>query len=609
MTAKLKDGTEIPVEVTSVLLDGGSRSFVVVRDLTERKRAEAALRGSEERFRMLVEQSVDGIFVGDAQGHYLDVNAAGCEMLGYSREEILSRTIADVVAEEEVHRIAPEVARFADGRVVRSEWRFRRKDGSFFIGEVVGRQLPDGRLLGIARDITERKRAEEALAAAKASAEHAQAIAEQANRAKDHFLAVLSHELRTPLTPVVMGVSMLQDRMDLDPSVREMLEMIGRSVDMEARLIDDLLDVSRIARGKIELHRQRIDLCAVIQQAVEVCKPEIEAGKFRLNVDLGPAVPYWVEADPSRLQQVFWNLLKNAIKFTPHGGRIGIRCRPGHDYVVVEVIDSGIGIEPEALVRVFNAFEQAERSITRQFGGLGLGLTISKALVEMHSGTIEARSEGRGKGATFRVRLPLTSPAAALPGGGSGAAPAASAGHAAFRLRVLLVEDHPITAMLLRNVLTACGHAVHWAADETTALEMADLQEFDLLISDLGLPDGSGHDLMQQLRQRGYKLPGIALSGYGQEDDIRRSQQAGFAVHLTKPASREAVIEAIASVTAVPQAAHAAPKENGELRRRARIVARGLAEGRRRRPLPPKPHPNLLAVHSDPLCFQAPGYG
>ena len=247
--------------------------------------------------------------------------------------------------------------------------------------------------------------------AAKQSAEQAKAAAEQANRAKDHFLAVLSHELRTPLTPVVMGLSMLQERPDLDPAMRESLEMFRRNVEMEARLIDDLLDVSRIARGKIELSRSAVELCTIIHRAVEVCKPDIEARKLHFGVDMGPGAPYWVEADVPRLQQVFWNLLKNAIKFTPHGGCVGIRCRPNEDHVCVEVNDSGIGIDPGALSRVFNAFEQEERSITRQFGGLGLGLAISKALVEMHGGRLSAHSEGRDKGATFRIRLPLTAPA------------------------------------------------------------------------------------------------------------------------------------------------------------------------------------------------------
>ena len=369
----------------------------------------------------------------------------------------------------------------------------------------------------------------------------------EANAAKDHFLAVLSHELRTPLTPVVMGISLLQDRQDLDPKIHETLEMVRNNVKMEARLIDDLLDVTRIARGKIELSRSPVDLCMVIQRAVEVCKPDIEARRLHFGVELGAAGPYWVEGDESRLEQVFWNLLKNAIKFTPNGGCVGIRCRPSDNHVLVEVNDSGIGIEPEALSRIFDAFEQAEQSITRQFGGLGLGLAISKALVELHGGEIQAHSKGRDKGSTFSIRLPLSAPA------GQSLVPNAAVlpvMHATRPLHILLVEDHGITAQMIRMVLAEKGHTVETAGDVSTALRLADRHTFDLLLSDLGLPDASGHDLMRELRMRGHKFPGIALSGYGQEDDVHRSYQAGFAAHLTKPASREAVTEAVASVAA-----------------------------------------------------------
>ncbi len=368
----------------------------------------------------------------------------------------------------------------------------------------------------------------------------------EANAAKDHFLAVLSHELRTPLTPVVMGVSMLQDKPDLDPRVRETLDMVRQNVEMEARLIDDLLDVTRIARGKIELRRSPVELCTVIQRAIDVCYPDIEARGLHFSLDLGPVPPYWVQADISRMQQVFWNLLKNAIKFTPHGGCVGIRCRPDEDHVVIEVNDSGIGIDPQELPRIFKAFEQTELSVSRQFGGLGLGLAISKALVDLHGGEIDAVSEGRDQGATFRIRLPLCAPA------GQSEVPAAAMPkrRAMHPLRVLLVEDHGVTAQMIRMVLAEKGHNVETAGDVSTALTLANGRTFDLLLSDLGLPDGSGHDLMRELRARGHSIPGIALSGYGQESDIRRSYEAGFIAHLIKPASRESVLEAVESAAA-----------------------------------------------------------
>ncbi len=258
-----------------------------------------------------------------------------------------------------------------------------------------------------------------------------------------------------------------------------------------------------------------------------------------------PDGPYLVEADAARLQQVFWNLLKNAIKFTPEGGCVGIRCRrDGADHILVEVNDSGVGIEPEALPLIFNAFEQGERSRTRLFGGLGLGLTISKAMVELHGGSIAASSPGKDQGATFLVRLPLLT-AAARPRGRSDRRSEASAKLPARRLRILLVEDHGDTAWVMTRLLKAGGHEVEAAADVATALKRAEEGEFDLLLSDLGLPDGSGLDLMRGLRARGLPLPGIALSGYGQEQDIQQSREAGFIHHLTKPVAPDQLIELI----------------------------------------------------------------
>ncbi|MGE5609704.1 MAG: ATP-binding protein [Bacillota bacterium] len=373
------------------------------------------------------------------------------------------------------------------------------------------------------------------------AAERAKAEAEEASRAKDHFLAVLSHELRNPLTPIVAAVSLLRRQLHLDEAGQDALTMIERNTQLETQLIDDLLDMTRIARGKIELAKAPIRLCTVVERAIEVCRPDIEARGLHFGVDWGPR-PYWVQADPSRLQQVFWNLLRNAIKFTPKEGCVGIRFGREDDHVVAEVNDSGIGIDPEMLPRLFDPFEQAERSITRQFGGLGLGLTISKALVELHGGTIEAHSEGKGQGAVFRVRLPLIAPAVVpeqFP---------ASAPPRVRPLRILLVEDHGDTARIMSRLLAADGHEVQRAGALATALDMAGKGTFDLLISDLGLPDGNGLDLMRQLRARGQRIPGIALSGFGMEQDIQSSHEAGFAAHLTKPTSPERLAEAIAAV-------------------------------------------------------------
>ena len=271
----------------------------------------------------------------------------------------------------------------------------------------------------------------------------------------------------------------------------------------------------------------------------------MSARQIEFGVDWGTR-PYWVDADVGRLQQVFWNLLKNAVKFTPQGGRVSVKCWRESNTAVVEVRDSGIGIEPDMLPRIFNAFEQAERTITRQFGGLGLGLTITKALVDLHGGNIEADSKGKGAGATFRVRLPLQ-----VPAGPASPAPEIPLASGATRrgLRILLVEDHADTAKIMKRLLQNDGHQVMAAGDVASALKIAEEHSFDLLLSDLGLPDGSGLNLLQTLRGRGFTAAAIALSGYGQESDIQRSMEAGFAAHVTKPATPGQLREAIDRVS------------------------------------------------------------
>ncbi|MCL2648175.1 MAG: GAF domain-containing protein [Phycisphaerales bacterium] len=375
----------------------------------------------------------------------------------------------------------------------------------------------------------------------------AKEAAEEANKAKDHFLAVLSHELRTPMTPVLTTTGLLQRDPDFPDRYREDLHSIERNVQLEARLIDDLLDVTRISRGKIELDRKPVPLRQIITHAVDVCDADIQARQLVFGVDFGNADSCLVFADAARLQQVFWNLLKNAIKFTSHGGYVSIQCHSDHDHVVVEVNDNGVGIEPHKIPRLFNAFEQGGVDITRQFGGLGLGLTITKGIVEMHGGSITAESQGKGRGASFRVRLPVFSQPLSEIHGSSPTHPQSPL-KPAKSLRILLVEDNGDTLRVMQRLLVTDGHNVVTASDLTTALDALAVATFDLLISDLGLPDGSGIDLMNEIRRRNLNLPAIALSGYGQEEDVRRSQQAGFLLHLTKPTSIERLAEAINAI-------------------------------------------------------------
>lgn len=512
----------------------------------ERERAEQAQRQSEERFRALVTASSDMLYQMSPdlrQMRELDKQGFPANPEAPRRDWIQTY----VPANDQPLVIATINEAIRTKSMYELEHRILRANGS--LGWTFARAVPvldvNGEIrewFGAATDTTERKHAEEALRTAQVSAERAKADAERANRAKDQFLAVLSHELRTPLTPVLAATELLRRRLKLSPDASEPLEIIQRNVQLQGRLIDDLLDLTRIANGKIELGRKPINICTVIERAVEIAKPDIDARRLHFGVTLIDP-PHRVYADASRLQQVVWNLLSNAVKFTPEGGSVELRCERVDGHVLIEVSDSGIGIEPEASARIFDAFEQGERSVTRQFGGLGLGLSIAKRLVEMHDGTISVHSNGRNQGATFRVQLPLSTEPLEAAAYKTIAPP--SAGR---KRRILLVEDNGDSAATMAMLLEEFGFEVEAAADVAQALHAVDSAAFDLLISDLGLPDRSGIELMQELRQRCNKLKGIALSGYGRQEDLRRSKEAGFSVHLVKPVDADLLMETIAGL-------------------------------------------------------------
>ncbi|HEV8378794.1 MAG TPA: ATP-binding protein, partial [Tepidisphaeraceae bacterium] len=368
--------------------------------------------------------------------------------------------------------------------------------------------------------------------------------AERANSAKDQFLAVLSHELRTPLTPVMLAASILENDRALPERVREDLQTIRRNVELEARLIDDLLDLTRITRGKLQLDLHVVDIHELIRHAIDICCRD---SRVRLEVKL-EAAKHHVRADPARIQQVFWNLLNNAQKFTPEGGAISICSRNSDGNVIVEVADTGAGIDPDLLPKLFAAFAQGEReTVQKGNGGLGLGLAISKALVSAHGGTISGHSEGRGRGATFTVQMPTcAAPQPRLP---ADSKESEARDQTPQGLRILLVEDHQSTLVMLGKLLSAMQHQVTLATSIAAAEKALESNSFDLLISDLGLPDGLGYELMQRARSR-YGIKGIALSGYGMDSDIERSKQAGFLEHLTKPIDMDTLEAAIARAAA-----------------------------------------------------------
>jgi signal transduction histidine kinase len=363
----------------------------------------------------------------------------------------------------------------------------------------------------------------------------ARAEAEAANKAKDRFLAMLSHELRTPLTPILFASTILSQDPTVPEHIREELKIVARNVELEARLIDDLLDLTQITQGKLNLTFKTVDAHELLHSALEVCANEISAKGLTIRFEL-EAVGKHIQADGVRLRQVVWNLIKNAVKFTPTGGQIRLRSsNPQRSWFRLEVIDSGIGIAPDVLPRIYDPFEQAGSA---GGGGLGLGLTISKAIVELHEGRISASSAGLGHGAMFAVELPEVDPISAEPPSALKdiAAPTHHlAERAENRFRILLVDDHLDSVRPMQLFLEAIGYRVTTAESVEGALRIAAKEEFDLLVSDIGLPDGSGVDLLRLLREKGHTLPGIALSGYGMEQDLTRSHAAGFQVHLVKP--------------------------------------------------------------------------
>ena len=407
---------------------------------------------------------------------------------------------------------------------------------------------------GSSRDITARKEAGEALKrladdkARLLAGEHAaRADAEAANRAKDRFLAVLSHELRTPLTPVMMTAAALEMNPDLPAEVRADMRMIRINVELETKLIDDLLDLSRIVTGKLALKFQEIDLNELVRHVCAMCRPALIENGIRLHCTLDGNAGR-VAGDSARLHQVLWNLLNNAAKFTPRGGDIHLTSeRLEGDRVRLRVRDTGIGIPAEVLPRIFDAFEQGEPGITRRFGGLGIGLAICKVMLDRHHGSIRAESAGPDRGSTFTVELPALALRAELRSlKPAPPAPALPAGTPP--LRILLVDDHADTVRILKRLLTASGHTVKTAHNAAEALELSGLHPFDLIVSDLGLPDLTGHELMVQIRSL-HGTRGIAMSGYGMEEDFRKSEACGFSEHLVKPVSLEQLERCIERVT------------------------------------------------------------
>ena len=494
-----------------------------------------SLTGAEQPYRVYVEQMQEGAVTVSPDGLVLYCNRRLAEMLNVPLEQAISSKMAKYLSDDAWKRIA-KVFQNSSG-VVKHETMLRCRDGSELPVHLTASRLPmeeKGLMCLVVTDLTAQKE--------EAKLRLAKELAEKANATKDAFLAALSHELRTPLTPVLMSAWAMETDEELPTRVRREISMIRRNIELEARLIDDLLDLTRIARGKLELQVGAMDFHSVLRQSIEICRPDSEAKELTVQLSLR-AKQTRTEGDAIRLQQAIWNLLRNAVKFTPRGGSIMIRTsNDQQDHIVLEVQDTGIGFDAHTRNRLFEAFEQGNRSITQRFGGLGLGLAITQSIVESHGGSVRGESKGPGRGATFILQLPLRP---ASPDTGTWVPHSASPVAERIGLRLLLVEDHVDTRRSMEFLLARHRHVVKSAASAREALELAANNKLDLVISDLGLPDQNGLELMKQLRDR-FGLKGIGVSGYGMEEDIAKSRAAGFVCHLTKPISMDRLRQAIA---------------------------------------------------------------
>jgi PAS domain S-box-containing protein len=515
----------------------------ILRDMTDRKRAEEEVRFQAQ----LLDTVGQAVIATDPDGQIIYLNGIAETLYGWPKDEAIGRNISETIVPPSAAEQAAEImARLRAGESWSGEFMARRKGGMTFAAFVNDTPVFDsqGRLkaiIGVSTDLTDRKRLEEELR---------QRVVQlgEADRLKDEFLAVLAHELRNPLAPIRNALNIVQVRgRERRQAVRQAWEIIKRQVEQVVRLVDDLLDVSRISLGKIKLQKGPTDVAIFVARAVESSRPIIEARRHKLEVTL-PDEPMLVEADPTRMAQVLMNLLNNAVKYSPEGGRIWLTAMKEGGECVIRVRDTGMGIPAEILPKLFDLFTQAERTLDRAEGGLGIGLTLVRRLTEMHNGRVEAFSDGPGEGSEFVVRLPILSqmpPAVPAHEPDSGRRAKASVMH-----RILVVDDNRDSADSLAMLLRLVGHDVRTVHDGRQALVVAATYQPDLVLLDIGLPGMDGFTVARHMRSQP-ELAGVvlvALTGYGSEEDRHQAQEAGFNHHMVKPVHFDALIELLAAL-------------------------------------------------------------
>ena len=509
--------------------DSKLRGFTkIARDMTQRKVAEEAVREAAVRLKAIVDTAVDGIITIDEAGIVESMNLAAERIFGYTRDEVLGSNIRMLMpppyrAEHDGYLAA--YLKTGQRRIIGSgrEVMGLRKDGSTFPVDLAVSETRLGTrriFTGIVRDITERKAMEKEL--------------REDDQRKDHFLAMLAHELRNPLAPISNAVQIMRIEGPNSPNLSWSIDIIAEQIKHMTRIVDDLLDVSRITRGTVALQPEPIAIEKVIELAVQASRPLLDDYNHQLNISL-PEAPLVLELDPARMAQVLANLLNNAAKYTPEGGRIDLKVIESDSVVQIKVADSGIGIAPELLPKVFDLFVQADQSLSRSRGGLGIGLTVVRSLVEMHQGEVSVHSDGPGTGSEFTIHLPRPVSRVAVPPETDGDARGKRADLP--RRRILVVDDSLVNAASLEKLLLALGQDVQTAHDGKQAVELARSYKPDIILLDIGLPVMDGYEVAEVCRKDSalQNVTLVAMTGYGKEQDRQRSQAAGFNAHLVKP--------------------------------------------------------------------------
>jgi len=543
-----KNGKKAEVEFVSNVYREDEHNVIQcnIRDISERVRLERELKEHDRRFRTLVEQVKDyAIFMTDPDGRATSWNEGVQQVLGFGEDEWIGRDIKPLIFTPEAIQDGVAQKAFDDakahGRSGNDRWMMKKGGTRFFaLGILTALRDDDGSLLGftkVVRDQTDRKRLEDDLHL------HAEQLADL-HRRKDEFLAMLGHELRNPLAPIANAVQLLRLQKEEGQVQYQARTIIERQVGQMSRLVDDLLEVTRITSGRVQLRPHLLLVSNIVERAVETARPVIDQRRHELTVSVSPD-PIWLNADPTRMEQVVVNLLTNAAKYTEEGGRIWLTVRQEGGECILKVKDTGVGIAPELLPRIFDLFTQAERSLDRSEGGLGIGLALVQKLVELHQGRVEANSS-LGEGSEFIVRLPV-----ALDAAPPLLTPKEVVEPTGPSLRVLVVDDNVDAAESLADLLRALQHDVRTAHDGRTALQAALDHRPDVLLLDIGLPGMNGYELAKRLRQQSVFSSAvlIAMTGYGQESDRESSRAAGFDHHLVKPADFRKVQEILATVS------------------------------------------------------------